>query len=156
MKNWEEDEMFSKKAPTAEDLQQIEEQELDVILEEANTLFDKDTANNTESVIESKVELTKQELEAIDEMVRIVEDPNYISPVRAKRLGDMEDVDSGLEEISFDEMEGMSSELIDYENEYLNLYDWSFLTFLIILLFKKRADALFFYLILFNTKLSIA
>lgn len=123
MKNWEEDEMFSKKAPTAEDLQQIEEQELDVILEEANTLFDKDTANNTESVIESKVELTKQELEAIDEMVRIVEDPNYISPVRAKRLGDMEDVDSGLEEISFDEMEGMSSELIDYENEYLNLYD---------------------------------
>lgn len=122
MKNWE-DEMFSKKAPTAEDLQKIEEQELDGILEEANTLFDKETVNNTESVIESKIELTKQELEAIDEMVRIVEDPNYISPVRAKRLGNMEDVDSGLEEISFDEMEGMSSELIDYENEYLNLYD---------------------------------
>jgi len=120
MKNYEED-IYLKSAPTDNDLQVIEEGN-DEIIKDVNTPL-KGSVNGDEVVqgVNGKVTLTKLELEMIDEMVRIIEDPNYISAVRARRLGtDDEIVDSELSEISFDENSGISNE--DMMAEYRELH----------------------------------
>ena len=114
MKEWEE-EIYTKKAPTAEDLQTIENEEMEDIIKDAENLGKEDNASE---VVGSGIVLNKLELEAIDEMVRIIEDPTYISPVRIKRLAELgEYPDEEFEEISFGETGASSDDTMDFYQE---------------------------------------
>jgi hypothetical protein len=97
---WNVDMKFSKKGPTDEELKEIEH---DISTLDINEGFEpknnKGVTLTTEEIEEKAKKLTKYELKMIDEMVRIIEDPNYISDVRRRRMEEAEDVDS----ISFDE-----------------------------------------------------
>tara|TARA_Y100000588_G_scaffold210270_1_gene224279 strand:+ start:110320 stop:110652 length:333 start_codon:yes stop_codon:yes gene_type:complete len=94
------------KQPTDEELKVIEKEMKSVNLEDEFEVKSKGV-QLTEEEIEKKVKLlTKKELEMIDEMVRIIEDKNYISPVRKKRIEEQEDFE--VDSVSFDSvsMEG--------------------------------------------------
>lgn len=96
---WNVDMKRSKNGPTDEELKEIEQDLSGIDLNEG---FEKKKTGVTltkEEIEEKSKKLTKHELKMIDEMVRIIEDPNYISDVRKRRMEEAEDVDS----ISFDE-----------------------------------------------------
>jgi hypothetical protein len=105
------------KQPTDEELKIIEKEMKGVNLEDGFEVKSKGIQLTNEE-IEKKVKLlTKKELEMIDEMVRIIEDKDYISPVRKRRLEEQEDfeVDSvSFEGVNMEEYGYYSGEESDY------------------------------------------
>lgn len=100
MNEWSDNFKISKRAPTDEELAIIEKELSDIDL---NTGFEpKIKENLTEKEIEERSKsLTKKELEMIEEMTRIIEDPTYISKVRKRRLAMQESEEE--EGISFED-----------------------------------------------------
>ena len=104
MEDWKENEiMFTKNAPTKEDLDVIEKDIEELINETKSDYNKKQVTSNIEP--KCSIKLTQFELECIEEMERIINDPKYISPTRLKRLANLEDEDQDVEvqEVSFDE-----------------------------------------------------
>lgn len=98
MREWNDTFNISKKLPTDEELIIIEKELSGIDLNEG---FEVDVKNvMTEEEFKQKEKLlTKKELKIIDEMVRVIEDPSYISKARKRRMKDQEEHDEG---ISFD------------------------------------------------------
>lgn len=103
--NWT-DMTFSKKGPTDAELLEIEHDLTSIDLNEG---FEE---NKVESITEKELEermkvFNKKELKMIDEMIRIMEEPEYISPARKRRLEAMDDHDiddeDEVESVSFGE-----------------------------------------------------
>lgn len=105
------------KQPTDEELTVIEKEMKGVNLEDGFEVKSKGV-QLTDEEVEKKIKLlTKKELEMIDEMVRIIEDKDYISPVRKRRLEEQDDFE--VDSVSFEgvNMEGYgyySGEESDY------------------------------------------
>lgn len=95
---------FSKKGPTDADLLEIEKDMADLNLDEE--LIAKNKAL-TEAEIEERMKVfSKKELKMIDEMIRIMENPDYISSARKRRLDAVHEVehdDDEIKSISFSE-----------------------------------------------------
>lgn len=108
MQNWNTELKISKKQPTDEELQQIEEELKDVNLKVEFNDGDLNTkVELTEEEIKEKIKtLSKKELKMIDEMVRIIEDPTYISYIRKRRLEEQDD--SEVQAVSFEEPASIS------------------------------------------------
>lgn len=95
---------FSKKGPTDADLLEIEKDMADLNLDEE--LIAKNNVL-TEAEIEERMKVfSKKELKMIDEMIRIMENPDYISSARKRRLDaahEVEHDDDEIKSISFSE-----------------------------------------------------
>lgn len=102
--------------PTDQELKVIEIELKDIDLKKD---FETEVKSVTFTDDELKIKiknLTKKELECIDEMVRIIEDPSYISNVRKRRL-ENQDEDSEVEVVSFGDSDAMFNEYSLYQNE---------------------------------------
>lgn len=88
---------FSKKGPTDADLLEIEKDMADLNLDEE---FIAKNQALTEAEIEERMKVfSKKELKMIDEMIRIMENPDYISSARKRRLDAVHEVEHDDEEI---------------------------------------------------------